>query len=397
MREQLSCTPLTLVTRLIRCVQKETAHRKGNQMTKSTSNLADLLFPGSLEQQGFAEGILSIPPEQRKLHTETYDFTVDTVVERLGEKSIFIPEFQRRYVWSDAQASRLIESLIIQCPVPVIYLNQEQDERLSVIDGNQRLTSIRRFLQNEFELKGLTAYPDLEGNRFFELDTRFQRHIANRTLRCIVILKDTHPQVKFDVFERLNTGAVKLTPQELRHGLYYGDLINLATKVATETKFAGDLDIKEDKRMKAEELILRFWAMSENFADYRKPLAGFINSFAEEHRALTPDQRDYLTAAFIDSLSVVKELFEDLAFKIFDENAVIDSKFNSALYDAEMIAVRQLLVANQLKAMTPMAAKAALVNLVRNNEGFRKSISIATSDENQVKYRVNAMKVMLGA
>lgn len=187
---------------------------------KSSSSLADILFPGALEQQDFADGILSIPPEQRKLHTETYDFTVDTVVERLEEGGIFVPDFQRRYVWSDAQASRLIESLIIQCPVPVIYLNQEIDETLSVIDGNQRLTSIRRFIRNEFSLKGLTAYPELEGSRFHQLDPRFQRHILNRTLRCIVILKDTHPQVKFDVFERLNTGAVKLTPQELRHGLY---------------------------------------------------------------------------------------------------------------------------------------------------------------------------------
>ena len=159
---------------------------------KSSSSLADLLFPGTKDQQDFADGILSIPPEQRKLHTETYDFAVDTIVERIEAGTIFIPDFQRRYVWNDAQASRLVESLIIQCPVPVIYLNQEPDENLSVIDGNQRLTSIRRFIRNEFALKGLTAYPELEGNRYHELDPRFQRHIFNRTLRCIVILKDTH-------------------------------------------------------------------------------------------------------------------------------------------------------------------------------------------------------------
>ncbi len=88
-----------------------------------------------MDQQDFAEGILSIPPEQRKLHTETYDFTVDTIAERLENGTVFIPEFQRKYVWTDAQASRLIESLIIQCPVPVIYLNQESDESLAVIDG----------------------------------------------------------------------------------------------------------------------------------------------------------------------------------------------------------------------------------------------------------------------
>jgi hypothetical protein len=191
--------------------------------SKETS-LADKLFPITEEPHG--DSILSIPPEQRRLHTETYDYSIATIHDYLsGSKNMFIPEFQRRYVWTKVQASRLIESLIIQCPIPVIYLSQERDERLSVIDGNQRLQSIRKFINNEYELSGLTAYPELDGLRFDELDTRFQRHILNRTLRCIVIMKDTHPQVKFDVFERLNTGAVELSAQELRHGLYHGQFV----------------------------------------------------------------------------------------------------------------------------------------------------------------------------
>ena len=242
--------------------------------------------------------MFSIPPEQRKLHTETYDFTVETIVEKLSDGSIFIPKFQRRYVWSEAQASRLIESLIIQCPIPVIYLNQELDEKLSVIDGNQRLTTMRKYFSNEFSLKGLTAYPELDGNRFFELDPRFQRHIQNRTLRCIVILKDTHPQVKFDVFERLNSGATKLTPQELRHGLYFGDLMSLATKAVKDSSFLSALEIKNDKRMKAEELVLRFWALSENHENYKKPLATFINDFSDQNRRITEKRKNRIVEKF---------------------------------------------------------------------------------------------------
>lgn len=366
-------------------------------MAKSSSSLADILFPGSYEQQEFAEGILSIPPEQRKLHTETYDFTVDTVVERLQVDTIFIPEFQRKYVWKDAQASRLIESLIIQCPIPVIYLNQESDERLAVIDGNQRLTSISRYLNNEFPLKGLTAYPELEGLRFHQLDLRFQRHIRNRTLRCIVILKDTHPQVKFDVFERLNTGAVKLTPQELRHGIYFGDLITLATDVANETKFAHALDIKDDKRMKAEELILRFWALSEKYETYRKPLAGFINAYAEANRHLSDPEKLHLRNSFIETLAQVRHIFGDLAFKIYDENHNIESKFNSALYDAEMIATHQINADPNSEFKKSKDVSLGLVSLLRANENFRKAISIATSDETQLRVRVNAMKALLKA
>lgn len=364
--------------------------------TKVKSNsLADILFPEALEQQDFADGVLSIPPEQRKLHTETYDFTVETMAEKLNNGSVFIPEYQRRYVWSEPQASRLIESLIIQCPIPVIYLNQEPDERLAVIDGNQRLTSIRRYLNNEFPLKGLTAYPELEGNRFHELDPRIQRHIINRTLRCIVILKGTHPQVKFDVFERLNTGAVKLTPQELRHGLYFGDTTNLATEIAKKNNFSSIIEIKSDKRMKAEELVLRFWAFTENFSDYKKPLSGFINSFTDENRSLTQKKKDELKEKFEKALNDVINYFGSYAFKIFDENLRIESPFNSALFDAQMISLYQLRSENKLKAINQKEALARMSKLFLQDEQFRRAISIATSDETQVRLRVSKLKEIL--
>ncbi|SAL14152.1 hypothetical protein AWB70_00506 [Caballeronia cordobensis] len=361
--------------------------------TKKTGHqLADILFPEAREQQEFADGILSVPPEQRKLHTETYDFTVETIVEKLADESIYIPHFQRRYVWTEPQASRLVESLIIQCPIPVIYLNQENDERLSVIDGNQRLTTIKRFIENQFALKGLTAYPELEGSRFFELDPRFQRHIQNRTLRCIVILKDTHPQVKFDVFERLNTGAAKLTPQELRHGLYFGDLMTLAAAVVKESELLALLEIKNDKRMKAEELVLRFWALNSEFQNYRKPLATFINTFSEKNRRLTSEEQEQFKRNFANTLGAVRSLLGDLTFRIFDRALRVESSFNSALYDALMLGVAQLMAKDDLTAISTKKAQLLLAGLIEGDEQFRKSISIATSDDSQVRYRVNAIR-----
>lgn len=357
---------------------------------RAGKGLADILFPNSEGQDDFAESILNIPPEQRKLHTETYDFAVQTIFDKLKDNSIHVPEFQRRYVWTDSQASRLIESLIIQCPVPVIYLNQEKDERMSVIDGNQRLTSINRYLNNEFSLKGLTAYPELENNRFFELDGRFQRHILNRTLRCIVILKDTHPQVKFDVFERLNSGSVKLNPQELRHGLYYGSAIELAAKIVKKTNFLEVLDIKIDKRMKAEELVMRFIALSSDLPNYKKPLAGFINSFVDAHRSMSASKQDELEELFTQTLAKVKVLFGDLAFKIYSPTKVVESKFNSALYDAQMVAVAQLQAAGHRFTVTRNDAINRLSGLF-SEEAFVRSISVATSDEQQVRFRVQKL------
>jgi hypothetical protein len=142
-------------------------------------------------------------------------------------------------------------------------------------------------------------------------------------------------------------------------------------------------------------LILRFWALSENFERYRKPLAGFINSYAEENRHLSDAQKDYLQSSFMSTLDGVHEIFGDMAFKIYDENGIVDSKFNSALYDAEMVAVRQLSQSGKLKRNNKQAASKGLVALMRGSEQFRKAISIATSDENQLKIRVSAVTDLL--
>lgn len=353
--------------------------------------MADALFPENEDQQDFADGILSISPEQRKLHTETYDFTVGTIFEKLLNKSIFIPNFQRKYVWTDVQASKLIESLIIQCPLPVIYLNQEPNETLSVIDGNQRLTSIKRFLEDSLKLKGLTAYPELEKYKYSELDQRFQRHIQNRTLRCIVILKDTHPQVKFDVFERLNSGATKLNPQELRHGLYFGNLMVLAVDVVKNEKLLSIFEIKHDKRMKAEELVLRFWALNQGLEEYKKPLSIFINQFCERNRSINDEKKIELTKSFNGALKAVLDLLGDLAFRIYDEDLRVQSSFNSALYDALMVGLATLQKTGSIKTITKKQAQLALAKLIKEDKQFVKSISLHTSDDSYVKYRINAI------
>ena len=355
---------------------------------KQDQELADILFPTD-EQIALTESILDIPPEQRRLHTESYDFTVSTLVSYLKEKKLVVPEFQRRYVWTDGQASRLIESLIIQCPIPVIYLSQQKDESLAVIDGNQRLKSLQRFLNNEFPLTGLTAYPELDGLFFHQLDSRFQRHIENRTIRCLVILKDTHPQVKFDVFERLNTGAVKLTPQELRHGIYHGDMIKMTEGLAKNKRFAELIEIKHNKRMKLEELVLRYIALRFFLPTYKKPLAGFLNTVCDSSRNLDEESRKKYSMDFEAAVKTATSLYGKYAFKIFDNERRVLSSFNAALYDAELVAAG--MIAASGKRLPPSNKVLETVHDLFTTETFRKAITQATSDDAQVKLRIDKM------
>ncbi|HEY0983586.1 DUF262 domain-containing protein [Schlesneria sp.] len=366
---------------------KKLANIKMSGSARST-DLADILFP-SPETIDYQDSILNIPPEQRRLHTETVDYSVDTIVAALRSGAIKIPVFQRRYVWTNAQASRLIESLIIQCPIPVVYLSQGSDEVYQVVDGNQRLNSLLRFLENDFKLTGLTAYPELEGNSFSELDPRFQRHIVNRTVRCLIILKDTHPQVKFDVFERLNSGAVQLTAQELRHGIYHGDAIRLAGECAKSKTFQKLVSVSQNKRMKLEELVIRFWSLAEGYQQYRKPLSAFLNRYCESHRSLNKSDQSRITELFSSTVNEVSSLFGDLAFAVFDENAGVLSRFNAAVYDCQMVGVGTLLERPNRLRLSRKAARERMISLF-NNSDFQNMISRATSDDKNVKGRIDA-------
>lgn len=354
---------------------------------KSTS-LADKLFPDNRVED---IDILNIPPEERRLRTETYDFTVSTLIEYLKQGHISIPKFQRGYVWNKTQASRLIESLIINCPIPVIYLSQNADETLSVIDGNQRVNSIKLFLNDEYDLKGLSAYPELEGLVYSELDPRFQRHILNRTLRCICILKDTHPQIKFDVFERLNTGSVKLSAHELRHGLYMGSLMRKIETLANNPVFKKLTMTAKDKRMKSDELVLRFLAFSDDWQNYTKPLADFLNKYCEQNKNMSEQDLQAKESFFLATLNTVNEVLGNKSFRTFDQ-AHKSPKFNAALYDAQMIAFAEL------NLQRPQIEKLLQENLGELNyefiasEPFLKHISSGTTDKNSVTGRINSYK-----
>lgn len=365
-------------------------------MKKNEKSLADILFPVEASDDDVA--ILDIPPEKRRLHTETYDFSIATIIGHIDEGLIFVPEFQRKYVWSRGQASRLIESLIIQCPIPVIYLNQEKDETLSVIDGNQRLTSIKLFLEDGFELQGLTAYPELEGNRFSSLDPRIRRHIKNRTLRCITILKETHPQIKFDVFERINTGAVQLNPQEVRHGLFHGRLFKLVDLLAEEKTWRDISGHKNDTRMKGGELVLRYLALTTMQHAYKKPLKSFLNEFCALHQKLSQEQELEWKQQFLASVEAVSYMFGDKSFKILDANLQpVVKNINSALFDAVMVSFTRLNVTKRKLQSVDRDKFLRSYQVFVSSEEFKQAITSGTSATSAVNYRIDAFSEFLRA
>jgi hypothetical protein len=140
---------------------------------------------------------------------------VQTLNEQWNNKLLILPDIQREYVWDNAKASRLIESLILNIPIPVLYFAETDEAKYEIFDGHQRVKSIVNYLNGVFPLSGLAVLREYRGKRFLELPEREQRFLKMRTLRTILISIESHPNMKFEIYERLTTGSISLNAQEL--------------------------------------------------------------------------------------------------------------------------------------------------------------------------------------
>jgi Protein of unknown function DUF262 len=294
-----------------------------------------------LEQEAEAESEetpepLDIAAGERKLVTQPYDYSVDQLVSHVEKGKILLIEvpYQREYVWDDSKASRLIESLLLNVPIPVCYFAENEDGSWEVIDGLQRVHSIARYLGEKFVLRGLSVLTELNGKRFGELPGRDQRRIESRTLRFVVITEESHPDIKFDVFERLNTGAVKLTAQELRNCIYRGAFNDGLHELAEDKSFRHAIGRPRDPRMRDEELVLRFFALHASLPNYRPPIAQLLNEYMRENRSQSPSAADL--RLFKGTMKTIGDVFGGTGFRTLRDDKVT-ANLNRALFDAVAI------------------------------------------------------------
>ena len=223
------------------------------------------------------------------INTNIADPDFFTLVRRINNGTINLqPDFQRGYVWDNHKASKLIESILLGIPLPTIYLAEEANGKEVVIDGQQRLTAVKLFMENEFKLIGIQSFPELNKKLFKELPDDKMKTIENGSIRTITFRKDSDEDLKFAIFERLNTGSVPLNDMELRNCIYRGNYIELLKKMAENTTFRKLIGIKTaDKRMKDVELVLRFSALYHaTYLNYEAPIKTFLNKDAKKYQKI---------------------------------------------------------------------------------------------------------------
>lgn len=273
----------------------------------------------------------------KKVFTDTKDYPLSIIKEMFDDGDIIPqPDYQRDYIMDEKKASKLIESVLLQIPIPTVYLCEESDGTLSIIDGQQRLTSFVKFLKNEFVLKNLEEYTDFNGKRFADLDKAVQRTIKNTSIHSIVIKKESQ-ELKYEIFARLNQGSTSLKPQELRNCIYRGSFNNMLEDISESNKTLAFLIGNEHKRKNYQETILRYFAL-KNFQEYSSSISKTLNLYMEKHQNDSKEDIEQFKKEFNSNIDIIKQVLGEDAFFGYDRaKGKMMNKFSGSTYDSIII------------------------------------------------------------
>ena len=292
--------------------------------------------------------ISSAPIDERKIYSEASEPTIKEICERINKGRLDTQaEFQRNYVWGKKLdlKSKLIESVLLKVPIPAVYVAEMNDGKEAVVDGQQRLHTFHDYCKKDgFKLKKLKILEDLNGKAYDELPEILQDKIDSYPIRMIKILKESHAEIKFDIFERLNKGSVKLNNQELRNCIYRGNFNAMLRRLAKNKDFLNIQNLYEpDIRMKDVERILRFFSFADKgIQNYKSPSKTFLNNYMDEKRKISEKEELEKIDLFKKCADLTNTVFGKLAahrwMKNWDVNTgSIGTTINDGILDMQMI------------------------------------------------------------
>ncbi|MBI4319343.1 MAG: DUF262 domain-containing protein [Chloroflexi bacterium] len=326
------------------------------------------------------------------------DFTVDGLVKRLNEGSIFIPQFQRAYVWTQRQASRFIESLLLGLPVPGIFLSREHDsQKLLVIDGQQRLRTLQAFCEGHFPRRDVSSKEDrifaldlgsnlgymsrFDGTTYKGLSLEDKRRFDDSILHATIVKQDEptddNSSVYF-IFERLNTGGTPLRPQEIRACIYHGEfneLLQHLNRTAAWRSITGSVS----RSMRDQELILRFFALYFQATAYEKPMKDFLNKYMSRNRHCGVQDPKTMTHVFTLTIETIFACVGKQSFK--PKRAL-----NAAVFDAVMVGMARRLEKGGISDCEDLRSR---YETLTKNAAFINATETGTSSEESVATRVS--------
>jgi len=351
-----------------------------------------MILDGEIEEEiiDVNEAEEAMAPVRYDISSYGADYTVDSLVKRLNDNNIFIPPFQRDYVWNQTEASRLIESLLLGLPIPGVFLAKEQSSnKLYVIDGQQRLRSIQFFLNGFFNpnkddrykktFKLIKVQERFEGRAYIDLEESDKVKLDDSIIHATIIKQESPSNDNtsiYHVFERLNTGGRKLTSQEIRSAIYIGKLNELIFEL-NEYSSWRELFGKKSIRLKDQELVLRFFALYYDFDLYQKPLNEFLNKFNSKNRNPSDDFIDESRKIFISTIDLIYNTIGKTAFRP-------EKVFNAAACEVLMVGFAKMIKAGRVIENTRIKP---ILGRLFEDANFKDYVTRGTSDENVIAKR----------
>ena len=307
---------------------------------------------------------ISNPFDPSKIKVDREPMSVFQVLRKISLGEIVLnPEFQRNIVWDPIRRSRLIESALLRIPLPAFYFDGIDVNCWTVIDGLQRLSTLRDFISKKsFRLQGLEYLTSAEGKTFDELPRGMRRDLEETQVTLFIIRPETPPEVKFTIFYRINTGGLVLTPQEIRHALFQGAATKLLRKLAKSKEFQAATDGGvSDTRMDARECVLRYLAFHLHpYTEYVKSdLNSFLSSTMKEINEMSVNELAHLDMSFREAMTRAWKVLGRVAFRKFTparrgpiNKALLESWANVLqAYDLDALLNRKDQIRSKLSSM----------------------------------------------
>ncbi|QEI40036.1 hypothetical protein BMF77_00593 [Dolichospermum sp. UHCC 0315A] len=274
-----------------------------------------------IEEEEEEEPTLSQGFDPTCISMGTNIMTVQQILDRLNNHRMIAPEFQRKEgIWTKTAKSRLIESLLVQIPLPAFYIDATNDDQWLVIDGIQRITTFKEFVTDQsFTLDGLDFFTDLHGKNYQELTPRWKRRIKETKLTVYLILRGTSSEISFNIFKRINQGGTALSAQEMRYAKNSPNKITNLLKELSESpefKKTTDKGIK-DKRMIDQECILKVLSLMTSNIDNLtfKDYDYFLDKKMTEMNQMDDSEIENIKQRFLLIMNLAHDLFEGQAFR----------------------------------------------------------------------------------
>lgn len=256
--------------------------------------------------------------ERKSVDTESYDLILRQLMDMVTDGTIDIaPDYQRHFVWDDERQSELIESVFLSIPIPPLFFAENKNGTLEVIDGVQRISSIIHFVgtpqllravnrPSALRLKGLKKLDTFNGKTFDELPGSVRNRFLLRSLRVTSLNDKSDENVRYALFERLNTGGVLLHPQEIRNCVFRGQLNGLLQQLKDTKDFRAIVKVAANKQIDAilEEYVLRFFAYLERYKSFNQSVEQFLNDYMKDRLNDLPPKR--ITEAFGQTFSFLR-------------------------------------------------------------------------------------------